>query len=984
MASFHNPVSDTAEWQRDNTPYNPNIAYPQPNPIPPHIVRHATLDNPLPLGGPLVHPHLLQQQPPQDTVNHFDRVPDQARSLRDYTIFNEGQRVQPPTGPVATPISGRPNHRRPLSRAFRQSPYPAPNPQPRFPANPLRVMRRADEQSTLIQLARRVIDESREQRYLGGNPQPERRTNAWRFYLPQAMGRPDRNTSHRLATYTSFRRANPFGNLPRGPVPRGFEAPPLFVPPNGPHYNPATHGTGTDAEGNVRPILRASVPRIKRSPPRSNSPRPSGSAPWQPAFPAPTRVLGKREFHEVDPAPEGVAAPETIAQEQQMQPVAGPTGATRQGDPDEIEMTEAPALELEEVRDVDMVDLWIPGAWPASTTHTVTAIRRTGNGMQPLIDAATTVVRKIRNAHAVLMRLRRATNSARQNGKQVVRDTIKLAGTFKRRAVELCSFRRTPASFIEPIDIARDSRNLRVLTPEERHRQRARELRRSVGSQRTQSPVPYIETAALPPVVEGPPSPTVAHYPGSGQGPTLARQNKTNRPPERHRSSPVYNTDDLSPSRARKQRSPDTSPPSARKLQASQEFIDSTAIASSPPVQYDVATASIVEPSSSATTAQFDVFNPWSQQHYADVVPEPEPEVEEHPDQGTEDELFSAPAQQSAAVLGAPELDAAEEALIYQRPSSSGTDQAVKKTKKAAVRWADTVSPHRPISQIREYQPSSRIDSPLHTKGERLVRGGSVGGETSRPPAPPRRVFVKALPPKWEKKVDEAIRLPDSHQLATTLGGDPLTRRDLATCYKPSAWLNDEVINAYLAVIIDYLRKASGATSSEQPRYHAFNSFFFSNLRDKGYGSVRRWASRAKIGKENLLKVETVLVPVHNQAHWTLLVVRPAARTIEYFDSLGGMSGRFVSLIKDWLRMELGDRYVDEEWTVLPSRSAQQNNGSDCGVFLLTTAKLRALNLDPLSYGAKDIPLIRKRIVGELMNGGFGGDLDPVEGRSKL
>lgn len=578
--------------------------------------------------------------------------------------------------------------------------------------------------------------------------------------------------------------------------------------------------------------------------------------------------------------------------------------------------------------------------------------------------------------------------------KHVVRGAIEMAGSVKRRAVELCSS-RAPVS-PEKINLAKDRKNLRVLTPEEKIRIKARRL----GIGRGHLYPPTLSPPPSPPpspsqastTEEEPPSPSVpvTHYPGAGQP---GRKIKTNRPPERSRSSPVYNTDDLSPSRARKQRSPSNSPPSAQKLQASQAFINDTAIPiRSSAVQQDIASQS---PSKADTTLlpptsadSFDVFDPWSQQHYADHVPVPEPqpvtepEIEARTEQCTEEVPFSAPGQQLAAVLGAPESVSSEDDPSFDG-LFTGTERAARKAKKGAVRWADDVTFNRPIEEVRVYRPDSRIDSPLHPR-ERLVRGAGVKGEADRPPAPPRRVFVKALPPKWEKKVDEAMRLPNSHQLGTTPGGDPLTRRDLATCYQPLAWLNDEVINAYLAVIINFLRQTGEASSNEQPRHHAFNSFFFSNLRDKGYDSVRRWATRAKIGKGNLLGVETVLVPIHHRSHWTLLVVKPVARTIEHFDSLGGMSRAHVALIKDWLRMELGDLFVEEEWTALPSRSSQQDNGSDCGVFLLTTAKLSALNLDPLSYGAKDIPLIRKRIVGELMNGGFGGDLDPVEGRARL
>lgn len=270
-------------------------------------------------------------------------------------------------------------------------------------------------------------------------------------------------------------------------------------------------------------------------------------------------------------------------------------------------------------------------------------------------------------------------------------------------------------------------------------------------------------------------------------------------------------------------------------------------------------------------------------------------------------------------------------------------------------------------SLLQEATTSVATEIPLPPSSEVSEVEPESEEEIEEQPSGP---FIKPLSAEWEARVD-------SGAVATTLRGDSLTRRDLATCSAPLAWLNDEVINAYLEHIIDSARRAAGNNGRNvQPKYHGFNSFFYSNLRDKGYDSVRRWATRAKIGGPALLGVDTVLIPIHNSMHWTLLVVKPSARTVEYFDSLGGRASPHIGRVMAWLRAELGDLFAPAEWKVLPGVSPQQNNGSDCGVFLLTTAKLVALGL-PLNYSAGDIPTIRRRIVGELMNGGFDGEFDP-------
>lgn len=236
---------------------------------------------------------------------------------------------------------------------------------------------------------------------------------------------------------------------------------------------------------------------------------------------------------------------------------------------------------------------------------------------------------------------------------------------------------------------------------------------------------------------------------------------------------------------------------------------------------------------------------------------------------------------------------------------------------------------------------------------------------------------VRPLTQDWKDRLSVAMRSSPRDVLAKTAVAD-LTHEKLETCWTRLAWLNDEVINGHLSLTVNYLRRqANNLGRNDAPKYHAFNSFFYKNLREGGYQKVNRWASRVRIGGSALLNLETVFIPVHEGMHWTLLVVSPRMRTIEYFDSLGGSPDSFVANIRLWLRGELGAAYKESEWLFLNTPSPQQDNGSDCGVFLLTSAKAIALGLKPTVYGPRDINLIRQKIVAELMNGGLHGELDP-------
>lgn len=251
----------------------------------------------------------------------------------------------------------------------------------------------------------------------------------------------------------------------------------------------------------------------------------------------------------------------------------------------------------------------------------------------------------------------------------------------------------------------------------------------------------------------------------------------------------------------------------------------------------------------------------------------------------------------------------------------------------------------------------------------------------------PKGRIIQPLDPKWEQSVQNAMATPGMQEvLATTSSGIKLTRRDLGTLKvvkgrDPShGWLNDEIISACLQQVVEYGLQASDHKTGETPKYYAFNTFFYKNLREKGAQSVKRWATKGKIGKENLLKVERVFIPVHSGAHWTLLVVSPIARTIEYFDSLGGPARQYILHAKAWLREELGKLFKEEEWTV-PTGSLgagpQQSNSSDCGVFTCTNARMVVLGVDPIAYAGSDMELQRTRMVAELLNGGLTGDFEP-------
>jgi hypothetical protein len=244
----------------------------------------------------------------------------------------------------------------------------------------------------------------------------------------------------------------------------------------------------------------------------------------------------------------------------------------------------------------------------------------------------------------------------------------------------------------------------------------------------------------------------------------------------------------------------------------------------------------------------------------------------------------------------------------------------------------------------------------------------------------PREKLVKPLSAEWEAKIEEITKKGDRTPLTTNPKGIELYKKDLMTVLGRTTWLNDEVINTYLEWIVEYSNDKAGRNSRNiVPKAIGFNSFFYSMLSTKGHKGVDRWAARKHAGGKKLLEVDTVLIPVNNAMHWTMIVISPTKRTVEYLDSFNGNPSVFIEHTKEFLRGELKDAFIEDEWSVLQTQSTRQTNGYDCGVFTITNAECVVGGITTDSYDGDDMAPQRRRIAAVLLNRGFGGELVPAE-----
>ncbi|KAJ2747298.1 SUMO1 sentrin specific peptidase 1 [Coemansia sp. BCRC 34301] len=187
----------------------------------------------------------------------------------------------------------------------------------------------------------------------------------------------------------------------------------------------------------------------------------------------------------------------------------------------------------------------------------------------------------------------------------------------------------------------------------------------------------------------------------------------------------------------------------------------------------------------------------------------------------------------------------------------------------------------------------------------------------------------------------------------------PVTAHDVDTL-GDGKWLNDEVINFYMQLIMSRSEK-----NCKLPRVHAFNTFFYSTLRDQGYVRVKRWTRRIK-----LFEMDLVIVPVHLGVHWCCAVIDFRAKTVVYYDALLGDNQECLRLLMEYLREEskdkLGVAFDDGGWTMQCDKQIpQQMNGYDCGVFAITFAEYVSRDA-PFSFSQANCPFLRRRVTYEI------------------
>lgn len=124
--------------------------------------------------------------------------------------------------------------------------------------------------------------------------------------------------------------------------------------------------------------------------------------------------------------------------------------------------------------------------------------------------------------------------------------------------------------------------------------------------------------------------------------------------------------------------------------------------------------------------------------------------------------------------------------------------------------------------------------------------------------------------------------------------------------------------------------------------------------------------------KIDLFSYDIVLVPIHLGNHWCLAVIDFRKKAIAYYDSLGGTNEKCLDKLLSYLMDEANkkqNKFDQQVWRLEWLKNIpQQQNGSDCGVFVYQFADYVARDV-PINFTQSDMPYFRKRMAIEILNG---------------
>ena len=189
-------------------------------------------------------------------------------------------------------------------------------------------------------------------------------------------------------------------------------------------------------------------------------------------------------------------------------------------------------------------------------------------------------------------------------------------------------------------------------------------------------------------------------------------------------------------------------------------------------------------------------------------------------------------------------------------------------------------------------------------------------------------------------------------------------------------WLNDEIINLYMAMLKDKLDRAiilKGDINTKET--HFFNTFFWCKLTENDtykFSNIEKWIKKI----EKPFECDKIFIPINiKNVHWTMIVISFLAKEICYVDSCAPFPGGkkyddrlkiAIKFLKDWAAKERIS-FDSKEWKLKMPEVPQQSNGFDCGMFTIYCAHYLSEDLPPY-YNQEQMAINRLKVFAAILN----------------
>ena len=174
---------------------------------------------------------------------------------------------------------------------------------------------------------------------------------------------------------------------------------------------------------------------------------------------------------------------------------------------------------------------------------------------------------------------------------------------------------------------------------------------------------------------------------------------------------------------------------------------------------------------------------------------------------------------------------------------------------------------------------------------------------------------------------------------------------------------------------MEYLFLVCAASKGSEQQCTFFDTFFGQKLKQgRSFEELLRLTNHSTLTRNQKIFIPILL----GEVHWTLFVADTPTKEVQFFDSgvnFGYSKGieveawRLIVFMRQWAR-HVGMPDLESAWTWSRKDSCQQQNGDDCGCYVLGTARCLAENRELTSLmQPQNMNYFRRAIMLELSEG---------------